>query len=94
MNYKFIENKVFFEQWCDMLCKFKDVLTVEDLDVLESFAKKLGTSDTLGELKNIDMHLELISKSICDADADIKQKSKIYKTLGLSLGVTISILLI
>lgn len=94
IEYSFCDNKPFAPQWTDMLKDYSNILTRDDISLLSNFSHTLGTCDTLGELSNIDMYIELIRKNISDAQNDIEQKSKLYKTLGLSLGLVVSILII
>lgn len=94
MNYTFCDDKPFGHQWTQMLTGYKKVLTKEDISLLTEFSKTVGTSDELGEQRNIDMYIELISANIEKASDDITQKSKLYRTLGLSLGLVVAILLI
>ncbi len=94
MGYKFTDDKPFVLQWADMLNSYTNILSPDDILVLKNFSQTLGTSDTLGEQNHIDMYMELLKANIANAEHDIEQKSKLYKTLGLSLGLVIAILII
>lgn len=94
MNYTFCDDKPFSDQWNNMLDNFRHILNANDIEVLMSFATNLGTTDTDGELKNIELHTQMLKNNIVDASSDIERKSKLYKTFGLSLGVTIVIFII
>ncbi len=94
VNYSFCDSLPFAPQWTEMLSGYSNILTRDDISVLSNFSQTLGTSDTLGEQNNIEMYIELLRKNIADAQNDIEQKSKLYKTLGLSLGLLVSILII
>ncbi len=94
MNYNFSDSMPFYSQWTDMLDGYSDVLSKNDIATLNAFAKNLGTTDTIGELNNIELYTEMLEKNIENAQNDIDKKSKLYKTLGLSAGITVSILLI
>lgn len=94
MNYSFDEDSPFIEQWHNMLQDFSAVLTSDDVEVLKSFAKNLGTTDSDGELKNIELYTHMLQNNIADASIQIDKKSKLYKTLGLSIGVAIAIFII
>lgn len=94
MNYSFCDNKPFESQWKDMLEKYHKILNSDDLNVLQEFSKTLGTSDVSGELTNIDMYIEMLKLRVKDAELNISLKGKLYKTLGLSFGLSIAILLI
>lgn len=94
VEYSFCDSKPFATQWTDMLNGYNNILTCDDISVLSNFSQTLGTSDTIGEQNNIDMYIELLRSNISDAQNDIEQKSKLYKTLGLSFGLVVSILII
>lgn len=94
MNYNFCGSTPFHNQWNDMLNYYSKVLTKADIDLLSNFGKALGTSDLNGELSNIDMHINLLNAQISESQNCIDSKSKVYRTLGLSSGLAVAIILI
>lgn len=94
MGYSFDDSKKFSLQWNEMLNNYKEILTDEDIRVLADFSKSVGTLDLTGEISNINLYIDLIRERIIDAQKDIATKSKLYQTLGTSLGLCIAILLI
>jgi len=94
MDFNFDEETSFSSQWNEMLNEYNKILKTDDIKILRDFGSKLGTTDVLGEEKNIEMYLELLNEKINDASDCIQKKSKLYKTLGLSAGITVSILLL
>lgn len=94
IEYEFCESKPFVSQWADMLNNYNNILTRDDISVLTDFSHTLGTLDTMGEQSNIEMYIELLKNQIRDAQNDIEQKSKLYKTLGFSFGLVVCILII
>ena len=94
MGVSFDSEKPFAEQWCEMLEDYSKTLSDEDIKILTDFSKNLGTYDVSGELSNISMYVEMLNSQIEKADYDIKEKSKLYKTLGMSFGLAVAILLI
>lgn len=94
MSYSFSDSKPFYQQWTDMLSTYSKVLTKKDIEVLTDFAHTLGTCDIAGEINNIELHIEMLNAQITDAQSQITTKSKLYKTLGVSLGLVVAILLI
>ena len=94
MNYNFCGNMPFHKQWNDMLNNYSKVLTKADIYLLSNFGKALGTSDLNGELSNIDMHINLLNAQILQSQNCIDCKSKVYRTLGLSSGLAVAIILI
>lgn len=94
MNYSFCDDKPFCDQWIKMLEQYFKILSVDDIRILTDFSKSVGTADEQSEQKNIEMYTKLLQANIEKAKDDIAQKSKLYRTLGLSLGLVIAILLI
>ncbi len=94
MECEFDEETPFLHQWDKMLEKYSNMLNSSDIKILHDFASSLGTTDVIGEEKNIEMYLLLLNEKIVDASECIQKKSKLYKTLGLSVGLTVSILLL
>lgn len=94
INYKFCDDKPFSEQWNDMLKMYSKILNASDMEILINFGKTLGTSDLSGEISNIEMYIALLYSQISQAQQSIETKSGVYKTLGLSLGLAVAIILI
>lgn len=86
---------------CSFLCfennKFccKDVdLSREDKTEINEFLMRLGMSSKKAECDRINCFKLKIKTHLKDAQKDVSQKSKIYQTLGICLGLTVGILLI
>ena len=94
MNYKFVDSKPFNIQWDDMLSEYQSILTDGDIQVLRDFAKNLGATDAIGQQENFELYLQMINRCVESAEEDIAKKSKLYKSLGISFGITLSIVLI
>lgn len=94
MNYKFVDSKPFNIQWVDMLSEYQSILTDGDIQVLRDFAKNLGATDAIGQQENFELYLQMINRCVESAEEDIAKKSKLYKSLGISFGITLSIVLI
>ena len=94
MGYNFVEDIPFASQWKTMLKSYLKLLDIKDIEVLTEFGECIGTSDVTGEMNNIELYLSLLNECVQNAEQDIKNKSRLYKTLGLSLGIVISILLV
>lgn len=93
-GYIFDDDKKFCVQWADMLKQYEKDLKYEDIKTLKSFSTNLGTTDTDGAVECIKLYLELLDSNIKEAENNIVLKSKLYRTLGLSLGLVVSILLL
>ena len=59
-----------------------------------SFAQNLGKADVNGEISHIQMYIDMLNDCVEDAKNNINSKSKLYRTLGVSFGLLISILLL
>lgn len=92
-GYFFDDETDFFVQWLKMLKIYENELSKKDIEMLSSFAKNLGTSDLDGEINNLNMYIELLNNSIKEAQNNINLKSKLYRTLGMSFGLALSIML-
>lgn len=92
--FRFSDDRSFSSQFDEMLKSYDKVLTKEDMKILHSLSESIGTADIQCELSNINMHISMLQQNIKDAENNILLKSKLYKTLGLSFGLVLSILLV
>ena len=79
------------ENACD---ESKNSLTKEDITVLKGLAKMLGKTDLDGQVSEIRLTEKFIDTKIEDAKLERKKNEKLYKTLGLTFGLGIIIVLI
>ena len=66
----------------------------EDIKIIKSFWKLLGKTDINGQINEIELTLKLIEKQIENAEKEREKNSKLYKTLGITCGIGICIILI
>ncbi len=66
----------------------------EDIEVLKGLSKMLGSMDLEGQINNIDLINELLNNQIQEATLEKNKNEKMYKTLGISVGLTIAIILV
>ncbi len=66
----------------------------EDIEVLKGLSKMLGSMDLEGQINNIDLINELLNNQIQEATLEKNKNEKMYKTLGISIGLTIAIILV
>ncbi|MBO5398026.1 MAG: stage III sporulation protein AB [Clostridia bacterium] len=66
----------------------------EDKEVLYMFGKLLGKTDKNGQISEIEISQSFIEKQIEKAEQEKIKNSKLYKSLGISLGIGIVIILI
>ena len=69
---------------------FKD----EDKEIIKMFGKLLGKIDLIGQVNEIDLTMKLIEKQIEKAETEKNQNTKLYKTMGIVLGMGICIIVI
>ena len=66
----------------------------EDKEILKMFGKLLGKTDKKGQISEIEISQSFIEKQIEKAEQEKNKNSKLYKSLGVSLGIGIVIILI
>ncbi len=74
--------------------KIHTSFTKEDIEVLKGLSKMLGSMDLEGQINNIDLINELLNNQIQEATLEKSKNEKMYKTLGISVGLTIAIILV
>ena len=84
----------FFKEWEKGILIYKDVLKKEDIQIIRNFGKILGKTDKNGQISEIDLCAQLIDKQIKDAEKILLKNEKLYKTLGVTSGISICIILI
>ena len=68
-------------------------ITNEDKIVLNNLGKMLGKTDLNGQLNQIEMTEDFLNEQIIKAEKEMNKNEKLYKTLGMLLGLTIVIIL-
>lgn len=66
----------------------------EDRSALNNLSKLLGKTDLQGQLNQIEMTSDFLDKQIQKAEREKDKNEKMYRTLGMILGLTIVIILI
>ena len=69
-------------------------ITNEDKNVLGNLSKLLGKTDLQGQLNQIEMTEDFLDEQIKKAEREMNRNEKLYRTLGMILGLTIVIILI
>lgn len=65
----------------------------EDREILKMFGKLLGKTDKNGQISEIELTQAFLEKQIKKAELEKNKNSKLYKSLGILLGVGIVIIL-
>lgn len=66
----------------------------EDRNILKNLSKLLGKTDLQGQLNQIEMTSEFLDEQIKKAEKEKDKNEKMYRTLGMILGLTIVIILL
>ena len=84
------------EAWIKSINKNKENtnLNKEDVEKISNLSKSLGLTDIEGQVNNIEFFICLINEQIKKADLEKQKNQKLYKTLGTSVGLIISIILL
>lgn len=73
----------FPKRWC---------LNSGDMSLLHDFGAGLGKTDYEGQIAHIEWYIAACEKRRQEADGDVRQKARLYKTLGMFAGVSAAIL--
>ena len=86
----------FFKKWKNAVADISDgyALKHEDKQLLCSFGEKLGITDVEGQLKHIELYKGLANAHLDDSKNEIKQKSRLYKTMGFFVGTAAALVII
>ena len=80
--------------WEKALNESNSNLTSGDIDVLKGMSKMLGKTDLDGQVSEIRLTEKFIDTKIEEAEIEKRKNEKLYKTLGITMGLTIVIILI
>ncbi len=86
----------FYSSWraCIGRLRFRWSLTPRDTELLDELGSRLGTTDSEGQLTHLEHYRALFERQLAEARSDAEQKTKLYKTLGLFVGVSAAIMLL
>ena len=89
-----IQNDSLYKSWSKAVDMTRKGFNNEDIKIIKSFGKLLGKTDINGQINEIELTLKLIEKQIENAENEKEKNSKLYKTLGITCGIGICIILI
>ena len=89
-----IQNDSLYKSWSKAVDMTRKGFNNEDIKIIKSFGKLLGKTDIKGQINEIELTLKLIEKQIENAEKEREKNSKLYKTLGITCGIGICIILI
>lgn len=82
------------EAW-DLALRLNDLnIDEEDKTVLRNLSKLLGKTDLEGQLNQIEITLDFLDKQIRKAEIQKDKNERMYRTLGMIMGMVIVIILI
>ena len=91
---KKMENKTATEAWNESIEEYKGNLTEEDKQVIKTLSKMLGTTDSEGQINQIEVTENFLDNQIRQAQEEKNKNEKLYKKLGSTIGLAIVIILI
>ena len=68
--------------------------TTDDINVLKTLGKMLGNTDVEGQVSQIELTEEFLIKEIKEAEEEKRKNTKLYKTLGVTAGLAVAVILI
>ena len=80
--------------WNEEIMIIKNCLNMEDREIIKMLGKMLGKTDVKGQINEIELTLNLIERQIQKAEKEKEKNTKLYKTMGVVLGLGICIILI
>ena len=88
-----MKKKTAGDAWKYALDNSSTSMNEEDIEILKGFEKMLGKTDAEGQLSEIKLMERFIDNQILDAEEDQKVNEKLYKNLGITVGLAIVIIL-
>lgn len=82
------------EAWENAIDSVNTNFTKEDINTIKGLAKMLGKTDLDGQVSEIRLTKQFINTKIEEAEIERQKNSKLYKTLGATVGLATVILLI
>lgn len=89
-----LKTKPITEAWDIAIETYGNNFSKEDKKLIKSFGKMLGKTDKEGQVSQILELQEFLSLQIDKAEMDRQKNEKLYKSLGMVIGIAIIIILI
>ena len=80
--------------WEEAVDELKSNLKIEDKQTIKTLSKLLGSTDTEGQISQIEVTETFLEKQIREAEEEKQKNEKLYKKLGATIGLAIVIILI
>ena len=91
---KEMKNKSAGEAWESSVDSAKSDFTKEDIDIIKGLAKMLGKTDLDGQVSEIRLTDKFLDVQIKEAERERSKNAKLYKTLGVTVGLALVIILV
>ncbi len=82
------------EAWNRSLENTSTNMKKEDIEVLKGLSKLLGRVDAEGQVREVELVDNFLNTQIEEAEKERIKNEKMYRTLGISIGVAITVILI
>ena len=89
-----LDNKGMGVAWDKSICNTRTYIIDEDKEILKMLGKTLGRTDKDGQISEIELVSNFLDKQIKKAEESREKNEKMYKTLGITLGLTLVIIFI
>lgn len=83
-----------YKAWSESVDEIRGNLDVEDREIIKMFGKLLGKTDLKGQVNEICLTQKLIEKQLKKAELEKNKNVKLYKTMGVVLGIGLCIILV
>ena len=80
--------------WLEALEAENNIINREDKEILKGLSNLLGKVDLEGQVSEIELVDNFLNTQIEKAEQDSKKNEKMYKTLGVTAGLAIVVVLI
>ena len=80
--------------WNKSIDNIKNYFNEDDKEILKMLGKTLGKTDKEGQISEIELVSSFLNKEILDAEEVRSKNEKMYKTLGITIGLTLVIIFI
>lgn len=82
------------EAWENAIDNSNTNFLKEDIDIIKGLAKMLGKTDLDGQVSEIKLTDKFLDVQIKDAERQRSKNAKLYKTLGVTVGLALVIILV
>ena len=89
-----LNDKTVTDAWNNSIEKLGNNFSKEDKSIIKNFGKMLGKTDLEGQVSQITQASEFLNIQIDKAEKERQKNEKLYKSLGMIIGIAIIIILI